>query len=79
MNPNILFKSYHDDMIFYYIEKFKNYPSIRKSKEVTNLGETFTSNFITVDATVNKINYIEASIHTKIVVGNSRHICTNTI
>ena len=78
MDPNILSISNQDDMILYNIEKFKNHPSIKKIKDVTNLGKTFTFNFITLDTMVTKINNLDltksnplTSIPTKIVVGNS--------
>ena len=78
MDPNILSKSSHEDMILYNIEKFKKHPSIIKIKEVTNLGRTFTFNFITLDTMDNIINKLDltksnplTSIPTNIVVGNS--------
>ena len=59
MDPNILSKSNHDDMILYNIEKFKNHPSIKRIKDVTNLDRTFTFNSITLDNMVNKINNLD--------------------
>ena len=74
MDPNILSKSNHDDMILYNIEKFKNHPSIKRIKDVTNLDRPY----ITLNNMVNTINNLDltksnplTSIPTKIVVGNS--------
>ena len=49
MDPNIISHSNHEDMILYNIEKFKNHPSIKRIKDVTNLDRNFTFNFITLD------------------------------
>ena len=46
-------------MILYNIEKFKNHPSIKRIKDVTNLDGTFTFNFITLDNMVNKMNHLD--------------------
>ena len=59
MDPNILSISNHDDMILYNREKFKNHPSIKRIKDVTNLDGTFTFNFITLDNMVNKMNHLD--------------------
>ena len=49
MDPNILSKSNHKDMVLYNIDKFKIHPSIIKIKEVANLDRTFTFKFINLD------------------------------
>ena len=59
MDPNILSKSNHEDIILYNIEKFKQHLGIIKIKEVINLHRTFTFNFITFDTMVNKINNLD--------------------
>ena len=78
MDPNIISHSNHEDMILYNKEKFKNHPSIKRIKDVTNLDRNFTFNFNTLDHMVNKINNLDltksnplTSIPTKIVVDNS--------
>ena len=78
MDPNILSKSSHEDIILYNIEKFKKHPSILKIKEVTNMDKTFTFNFVTLDNMIKKISNLDltksnplTSIPTKIVVSNS--------
>ena len=78
MDPNILLKSTHEDLILHNIEKFKNHPSIIKIKEVVNLDDTFIFNFITLDNMVDKINNLDItksnplnSIPSKIVITNS--------
>ena len=78
MDPNILSQSYHEDMILYNIEKFKNHPSIKRIKDVINLDRNFIFNLITLDNMVDKINNLDltksnplTSIPTKIVAGNS--------
>ena len=78
MDPLILSKSNHNDIILYNIEKFKRHPSIIKINETFNMETTFTFNFITLNNMGDKIKNLDltksnplTSIPTKIIISNS--------